>query len=286
VEAVIINNESSIRLGFFFGILLLMALLELGFPRRKLKVSKFLRWRNNLTLLVLNTLILRLLIPGALVGLTLFVNDNGWGLFNFYQLSSGVALIASIVILDFVIYLQHVMVHAIPLFWHIHRVHHADLDYDVTTGIRFHPLEILLSMLVKFTAVALVGPPLMAVIVFEVLLNALAMFNHSNLKLPSALDRLLRLFIVTPDMHRVHHSIYHDEANSNFGFNLSLWDRLFGTYMAQPRDGHEAMQIGIDDYQNENQVARLPGILLLPFMGKLNAYAINRREWKSSSPED
>jgi sterol desaturase/sphingolipid hydroxylase (fatty acid hydroxylase superfamily) len=141
-------------------------------------------------------------------------------------------------------------------------------------------------MLVKFAAVALVGPPLLAVIVFEILLNALAMFNHSNLKLPSGLDRLLRLFIVTPDMHRVHHSIYHDEANSNFGFNLSVWDRLFGTYIAQPRDGHEDMQIGIDDYRKENQVARLPGILLLPFIGKLNAYAINRREWKSSSTED
>ncbi len=263
-----------------------MALLELGFPRRNLKVSKFLRWRNNLALVVLNTLILRLLIPGALVGLTLFVNDNGWGLFNFYQFPSAVALIASIVILDFVIYLQHVMVHAIPLFWRVHRVHHADLDYDVTTGTRFHPLEIVLSMLVKFAAVALVGPPLLAVIVFEILLNALAMFNHSNLKLPSGLDRLLRLFIVTPDMHRVHHSIYHDEANSNFGFNLSVWDRLFGTYIAQPRDGHEDMQIGIDDYRKENQVARLPGILLLPFIGKLNAYAINRREWKSSSTED
>ncbi len=286
VEAVIINNEASIRLGFFFGILLLMALLELGFPRRAPKISKFLRWRNNLALVVLNTLILRLLFPAALVGLTLFVNDSGWGLFNYYQLPLAFTLFASLVILDFVIYLQHVMVHAVPLFWRVHRVHHADLDYDVTTGTRFHPLEIVLSMLVKFAAVVLIGPPLLAVIVFEVLLNALAMFNHSNLKLPSSLDRGLRLFIVTPDMHRVHHSIYHDEANSNFGFNLSLWDRLFGTYIAQPRDGHENMQIGIDDYQKENQVARLPGILLLPFIGKLNAYAINRREWKTSPTED
>jgi sterol desaturase/sphingolipid hydroxylase (fatty acid hydroxylase superfamily) len=173
------------------------------------------------------------------------------------------------------------------LLWRLHRVHHADLDYDLTTGLRFHPFEILFSMVIKFAAIVVIGAPVAAVLVFEVLLNALAMFNHGNVRLPLAVDRIVRLLIVTPDMHRVHHSVEDNEANSNFGFNLSVWDRLFGTYIAQPRKGHEHMTIGIHGYRDEKQVDRLAGMLLLPFKGTVNGYAINRREWsKDESQSD
>jgi sterol desaturase/sphingolipid hydroxylase (fatty acid hydroxylase superfamily) len=181
--------------------------------------------------------------------------------------------------MDLVIYLQHVMVHAVPLLWRLHRVHHADLDYDVTTGARFHPLEIILSMIIKFAVIVLLGAPVVAVIVFEVLLNASSMFNHSNIRFPVSLDRYMRWFVVTPDMHRVHHSVHDDEANSNFSFSLSCWDRIFGTYRDQPRDGHEQMTIGIHEYRQLKQVCWLPGLLSLPFVGKVSRYAINRRTW-------
>jgi sterol desaturase/sphingolipid hydroxylase (fatty acid hydroxylase superfamily) len=185
--------------------------------------------------------------------------------------------------MDFVIYLQHVLVHAVPSLWRLHRVHHADLDYDVTTGARFHPLEIILSMLIKFATIVVLGPPVIAVIIFEVILNAMAMFNHSNVRLPLGLDRVIRLLFVTPDMHRVHHSVEEREANSNYGFNLSIWDRLFDTYIAQPRDGHEGMTIGIFKLRDPKQVDQLPGMLLLPFKGKITDYAINRRDWNEPS---
>ncbi|MCW8948494.1 MAG: sterol desaturase family protein, partial [Sedimenticola sp.] len=181
------------------------------------------------------------------------------------------------------IYLQHVMVHAVPLLWRLHRVHHADMDYDVTTGARFHPIEIVLSMLIKFATILLLGPPVVGVVIFEVLLNATAMFNHGNIKLPTGIDRVLRLFVVTPDMHRVHHSVDDDETNSNFGFNLPWWDRLFGTYKAQPRAGHEGMTIGIDHFRDPNKVERVWGMLMLPFSGDSASYTINRRSWKRSS---
>jgi sterol desaturase/sphingolipid hydroxylase (fatty acid hydroxylase superfamily) len=181
--------------------------------------------------------------------------------------------------MDFVIYLQHVLVHAVPALWRLHRVHHADLDYDVTTGARFHPLEIILSMLIKFATIVVLGPPVVAVIVFEVILNATSMFNHGNVRLPAPVDRVLRWFVVTPDMHRVHHSVEDDETNSNFGFNLPWWDRLFGTYRDQPRGGHAGMMIGIRTFRGTRQAAWLPGLLLMPFIGRITAYAINRRSW-------
>jgi sterol desaturase/sphingolipid hydroxylase (fatty acid hydroxylase superfamily) len=173
------------------------------------------------------------------------------------------------------------MVHAMPTLWRLHRVHHADLDYDVTTGLRFHPVEIVLSMLIKFATIIVLGAPVVAVVIFEVVLNAMAMFNHGNVSLPLGLDRLLRALVVTPDMHRVHHSVEDDEANSNFGFNLSLWDRLFGTYRDQPRAGHTDMTIGIHKYRTAAEVTRLDGLLLLPLRGKVSDYAINRRQWSS-----
>lgn len=279
MQQFITAHEAVIRLGCFFGIFTLMALWELVAPRRPLRLPKAARWGANLGLVVLNTLVLRLLFPAAAVGVATFATARGWGLFNAVETPFWLAVLASVVILDFVIWLQHVMVHAIPLLWRLHRVHHADLDYDLTTGARFHPIEIILSMLIKFATVLLLGPPTLAVVIFEVVLNATAMFNHANARLPLGLDRALRLVLVTPDMHRVHHSVEDDETNSNFGFNLPWWDRLFGTYRDQPRGGHQGMTIGIHGFDDPRQVDRLPGMLLLPFHGQVTDYAINRRQW-------
>lgn len=275
----ILEHEVPIRLGFFFGVLLLVALWEIGSPRRLLSQPKVLRWSHNLGLTFLNSLLLRLLFPAAAVGVAVFAGQQGWGLFNYYHLPLLLSATVSVILLDGIVYLQHVMVHAIPLLWRLHRVHHADLDFDVTTGARFHPLEIIFSMLIKFAAILLLGPPVLAVVIFEILLNATSMFNHGNLRLPVKVDRVLRLFVVTPDMHRVHHSIEDDETNSNFGFNLPWWDRLFGTYKAQPDAGHEGMTIGIDRFRDPTKVERLPGMLLLPFSGHSTGYTINRRNW-------
>ena len=276
----VMSNELTIRLSVFFGVFAVMAVWELMAPRRALTVSKIMRWTNNIGLVFLNSIVVRLLFPAAAVGMAVFADEHSWGIFNYYEVPYLVAVIVSVVVMDFVIYLQHVMVHAVPALWRLHRVHHADPDFDVTTGSRFHPLEIILSMLIKFAVIAVLGPPVVAVVVFEVLLNAVAMFNHSNVRLNLSVDRLLRLVMVTPDMHSVHHSVEDDEANSNFGFNLPWWDRLFGTYKDQPRGGHENMKIGIHDYIEAKQVSWISGMLWLPFVGKINSYAINRRQWK------
>jgi sterol desaturase/sphingolipid hydroxylase (fatty acid hydroxylase superfamily) len=282
----ILQNEVTIRLGFFFGVLAVMALWEILAPRRALTVSKAVRWANNLGLVFLNSIVLRVIFPAAAVGVAAFAAENGWGLLNYYQLPFVVAVVLAVVAMDFIIYLQHVLVHAVPTLWRLHRVHHADLDFDVTTGARFHTLEIILSMLIKFATIVVLGAPVVAVVIFEVILNAMAMFNHGNVRLPLALDRVLRLFVVTPDFHRVHHSVEDNETNSNFGFNLSLWDRVFGTYIPQPRSGHEGMTIGIHKYRDPKQVDQLPGMLTLPFVGKISGYAINRREWSKDGNEN
>lgn len=268
------GNEAPIRLGFFLGMFVLMALWELASPRRALSLTRARRWTANLGIVVFNTVLLRIVFPTAAVGMALFAGEAGWGLFNYYPLPLWAAVPLSVLMLDFAIYLQHVMFHAVPVLWRLHRVHHADLDYDFTTGARFHPIEILLSMVIKFAAIAVLGAPAVAVVIFEVLLNATAMFNHGNVRLPEGLDRAVRLFVVTPDMHRVHHSIHRDETNSNFGFNLPWWDRLCGTYRPQPRDGHEAMTIGIDGFRDPRQSDGLPGMLLMPFVGGAGRYAI------------
>jgi len=286
LEALVASNEPGIRLGFFFGVLALIAVWEILAPRRRLSVPKLSRWANNLGLVFLNTLVLRLLFPTAAVGMAAFAAKRGWGIFNYLEAPYWLAVPVSVVALDMVIYLQHVMVHAVPALWRLHRVHHADLDYDVTTGARFHPLEIVLSMLIKLATLAVLGPPVVAVVIFEVVLNATSMFNHRNLRLPRHVDKVLRWVVVTPDMHRVHHSVEDDEANSNFGFNLPWWDRLLGTYRAQPRGGHEGMTIGIHGFRDANQVGRLLGMLALPFMGRITGYAINRRQWVDESAED
>ncbi len=279
INGFVMSHESGIRMGFFLGMLAVMGVWELIAPRRALTVSKAVRWANNLGLVLFNSVLLRLVFPAAAVGVAAFAAEQGWGLFNYHQVPFWLAVVASVVAMDFIIWLQHVMVHALPLLWRLHRVHHADPDYDLTTGARFHPIEIFLSMGIKFATILLLGPPVVAVVIFEVVLNATAMFNHGNVRLPQRVDRVLRWLLVTPDMHRVHHSVEDDEANSNFGFALPWWDRLFGTYRDQPRAGHEAMTIGIRKYRRPTDVSWLPGMLLLPFRGKISDYTINRRQW-------
>ena len=278
----ILEHELPIRLGFFFGIFATMALWEMLAPRRALTTSKGVRWGNNLALVFFNSFVLRLLFPAAAVGVAAVAAQQGWGLLNIFDTPFLPAVIIAVVAMDFVIWVQHIMVHAVPALWRLHRVHHADLDYDVTTGARFHTIEIILSMLIKFATIMVLGPPVVAVVIFEVLLNATAMFNHGNVRLPAGLDRVLRWVLVTPDMHRVHHSVEDDEANSNFGFSLPWWDRLFGTYLDQPRGGHEGMTIGIHKYRAPKEVSWLPGILTLPLRGKISSYAINRRQWNGN----
>jgi sterol desaturase/sphingolipid hydroxylase (fatty acid hydroxylase superfamily) len=277
------GHEPLVRGGAFVVVLAVMATWEVLAPRRALALPRVRRWASNLGLVFLNTVLLRLAFPLAAVALAGVARARGWGLLNQYDAPFAVAVLASVVALDLTIYLQHVMFHAVPALWRLHRVHHADLDYDLTTGARFHPIEILLSMLIKMSAIVVLGPPAVAVMVFEVLLNATAMFNHGNVRLAPALDRVLRLVIVTPDMHRVHHSVEEHETNSNFGFNLSVWDRLFRTYMPQPDAGQEGMTIGIRDFREPRLVSDLPGMLLLPFIGPDTGYAINRRQWDPSS---
>jgi sterol desaturase/sphingolipid hydroxylase (fatty acid hydroxylase superfamily) len=280
----ILTHEAVIRLGFFVGILAVMALWEGVAPRRPSRLGRWARWPSNLGIVTLNTVLVWLLLPTTAVALAMVGERAGWGLLHHVDLPAWLALPLAVVALDLVVYLQHVMVHAIPALWRLHRVHHADLHFDVTTGARFHPIEILLSMLIKFAAIAVIGPSPEAVVAFEVLLNATAMFNHGNVRLPERLDRVLRLVVVTPDMHRVHHSVEDDETNSNFGFNLPWWDRLFGTYRDQPRGGHDGMTLGIHGWRDPWQVDQLPGMLALPFLGKATDYAINRRQWAAANP--
>jgi sterol desaturase/sphingolipid hydroxylase (fatty acid hydroxylase superfamily) len=272
----LLHYEAVIRLGCFGGVLLLMALWEVLAPRRRLTVSRPVRWSNHLGLVGLNSLAVRFLIPLGAVGTALLTQEHGWGLLNNVALPAWLSVVLAVVALDFFIYLQHVLFHAVPLLWRLHMVHHADLDFDTTTGVRFHTLEILLSMGIKMAAVVLLGAPALAVVLFEVLLNATSMFNHGNVWLPRWLDRVLRLVVVTPEMHRVHHSINPRETNSNFGFNLPWWDFLFGTYRAQPAGGHEGMTIGLAQFRDV-WVERLHWLLALPFLGRTGDYPVNRR---------
>lgn len=282
----VLEHELQIRIGFFVTVFALVAMAEFLAPRRKLSVSKLLRWANNLGLVFLNNFILRLLFPTAAVGVAAFAQSNGWGLLNYYDLPFTLTVIISIIVMDMVIYLQHVMVHSIPLLWRLHMVHHVDPDYDVTTGARFHTLEIILSMLIKFATIIMLGPPVVGVVIFEVVLNATAMFNHGNIKLPEGIDRMLRLIVVTPDMHRVHHSVIPEETNSNFGFNLPWWDRIFGTYKAQPAAGHQGMDIGIQGFKQLKQISWLPGMLTLPFVARAPGYTINERKWDNTNSDN
>lgn len=261
----LLAQESWLRLAAFASVFLIMALWESTRPRRARTRSKAYRWANNLGIIVVDTLLTRALFPTAAVGVALLAERAGWGLFNVLALPPLAAVLLSVVLLDFAIWLQHRAFHVVPVLWRLHRMHHADVDIDVTTGLRFHPLEIVLSMLIKIAVVVAFGVPAVAVLIFEVLLNATSMFNHSNVRLPTSIDAALRWILVTPDMHRVHHSWHERETNSNFGFNLSVWDRLFSTYIAQPRDGHEQMTIGLHEFRAVGD-QRLDRMLLQPFL--------------------
>ena len=271
------TGEQAIRLGFFLGVFVLVALWELARPRRRLTQPRWLRWYANLGVVALNTALVWVLVPLAPVALAVVAGSRGWGVLNLVGLPFWLEIVLAVVVLDLAIYLQHVMFHAVPALWRLHRMHHADLDFDVTTGTRFHPVEILVSVAIKMAAVALLGPPAVAVLIFEVLLNGTSMFNHSNVRLPARLDRVLRWIVVTPDMHRVHHSDAPAETNSNFGFNLPWWDRLFGTYRAQPGLGHERMTIGLDTFRERREL-HLHRMLTQPLRRGAGDYAINRRD--------
>jgi sterol desaturase/sphingolipid hydroxylase (fatty acid hydroxylase superfamily) len=261
----LLEHEALMRLSAFVSVFAVMALWEIFTPRRMCILSRTQRWVSNLGIVVLDSVVVRLLFPMTGVAIAMLADEWGWGILNLFQLSGWIAVVVAVVTLDLAIYLQHVMFHAVPVLWRVHRMHHADLDFDVTTGLRFHPVEIVLSMLIKMAAIALIGAPAFAVVLFEIILNASAMFNHSNVRIPVPVDRLLRWLIVTPDMHRIHHSIAVDETNSNFGFNLAIWDKLLGTYRAEPRAGHENLVIGIPGFRTPRQCAALPGMLAIPF---------------------
>ena len=260
------QHEPALRLTVFFSLLVIFAIWEVAAPRRRIEIPRLIRWSNNFALVVIDTALVRLAFPVLAVGLALVAQDRGWGLFNVLQVPGWLAIILAMLALDLAIYLQHVLFHAVPALWRVHRMHHADLEFDVTTGLRFHPVEILMSMGIKLAVVAALGPPAMAVLLFEVLLNGTSLFNHSNIRLPGRIEPLVRLFLVTPDMHRVHHSIYPDETNSNFGFSVPWWDRLLGTYVAQPRDGHEGMTIGIGQFRRPRDLW-LDRMLIQPLLG-------------------
>ena len=260
----------------FVGVFALIALWELAAPRRALRVSRSVRWTSNVGIVVVDTALARLVFPFAAAGVAVAAGSRGWGLFNALEWPFWIEVVLAVVVLDFVIYCQHVVFHAVPGLWRLHMVHHADLDFDLTTGVRFHPFEVLLSMVVKMAAVGALGAAPLAVILFEILLSATSIFNHGNVVLPSRLDRFLRLIVVTPDMHRVHHSVVPDETNSNFGFSLPWWDRLLGTYRAQPAAGHADMTIGLEQFR-EPRLQWLWHLLALPFTGAGGAYPIGRR---------
>lgn len=264
-------SEPVFRFSIFAMVLIAMALLEFIIPRRKLTAPKSKRWMTNFTIVAIDTAVVRLMgalaVPLVAVASAIYAETAGWGLFNLVALPGWLEFVLALLILDLAIWFQHYISHKIPVFWRLHRVHHADVDIDVSTAIRFHPIEIALSMLWKIALVFVFGPAALAVVVFEVILNGTAMFNHANIALPAWLDRVLRIFVVTPDMHRVHHSVIRREHDSNFGFNLSVWDRLFGTYIDQPERGHEGMKIGLEQFPAPAPT-RLIWSLALPFASK------------------
>ena len=271
----ILTYEPAIRLGFFIGVLILMGSWEWIAPRRPYLTSKKSRWFANLGIVLIDSLALRLILPVTAVYIASSNEASGGGFLNQSGLPHWLTIVIGVMLLDFIIYLQHAMFHAFPIFWRIHMMHHTDLDFDTTTGVRFHPLEVLLSMGIKIGAVSVLGIPALAVVLFEILLNATSLFNHGNVNLPQPIDRVLRFFVVTPEMHRVHHSVIIRETNSNFGFNLPWWDRLFGTYRSAPAAGHEGMTIGLSHFRDPGELT-LPRLLVLPFTGSPGKYPFGK----------
>jgi sterol desaturase/sphingolipid hydroxylase (fatty acid hydroxylase superfamily) len=265
-----VELEIVVRVGCYAAVFAGLALWEWFAPRRRLTVGRRPRWPGNLGILAIDIAAVRLLVPTAAVGVALIAAENGWGLFPALGLPAWAAIAVGVVALDLVIYTQHVVFHHVPVLWRLHRMHHADVDIDITTGVRFHPLEILLSLAIKMAVVAILGVPALAVLIFEVLLNATSMFNHSNVALPRWLEPLARWIVVTPQMHQVHHSIERRETDSNFGFNLPWWDRLFGTYRAKPAAGEQGMTIGLPIFRDVAEL-RIMRLLTQPFRDDSNA---------------
>jgi sterol desaturase/sphingolipid hydroxylase (fatty acid hydroxylase superfamily) len=259
----IVAHEPWLRLGAFGGILVLLLALEEAWPRRGGPMARRLRWGANLPMVALDVALVRLLIPLGATGTAIWADIRGLGLLQQFDAPPVVEGVLAFLALDGLIYWQHRLFHRIPLFWRLHRVHHSDVEFDATTALRFHPAEILLSMLIKMGAIVALGAPAVAVILFEIALNGTAMFNHANLRLPPPLDRALRRVLVTPDMHRVHHSVHRREHDSNYGFNLSWWDHLFRSYTDQPADGHTTMRIGLPQFR-ETDDQRLLALLRQP----------------------
>lgn len=270
------NSELVLRLSIFVGAFIIFAGLEAAFPRRQRAHLRIRRWPGNIGISFIAQLFVRLLVPVSAIAIAAYAATNNSGLLNQIELPRWVEVVAGVLLLDLVIYAQHVVFHAVPILWRCHRMHHSDTDIDTSTAIRFHPLEIVMSAFLKLAAVYLLGVSAFAVLLFEILLNASAMFNHSNLRIPVAIDQVLRLFIVTPDMHRVHHSVIPKETNSNFGFNFPWWDRLFRTYQAQPVDGHTEMRIGLEEFRDAREL-RLDRLLTQPFR--------NSRDWHSRTSD-
>jgi sterol desaturase/sphingolipid hydroxylase (fatty acid hydroxylase superfamily) len=274
LDTLLLDHESTIRLGFFLGAFALLSIWELFAPRRALETSKVIRWTNHVALAIVNILMIRVLFPLVAVGLAVFVNERGTGLLNMFPVPYPLAIVASLLAFDLAVYLIHLAFHTAPVLWRMHRVHHADVDFDVATALRFHPLQMVLSALVKFAVILVLGPPVLAVLLFETVFHALLLFNHTNVRIPPAVDRVLRWFVVTPDMHRVHHSVQPAETDSNFGFALAWWDRLFGTYRAEPAAGHERMTLGIGQFR-ERREFWLDRLLLNPFIDEPSSKPAN-----------
>jgi sterol desaturase/sphingolipid hydroxylase (fatty acid hydroxylase superfamily) len=258
------KTEIAVRVACYVAVFAAMGLWEVLAPRRPLSIGRAQRWPNNLGILVIDALAVRVLVPTAAVGAAIFAGESGWGLFNLAGFPFWLSAILGFLVLDLAIYTQHYVFHHVPVLWRLHRMHHADLDIDVTTGIRFHPIEILLSLAIKIAIVLVFGIPAIAVLIFEIVLNATSMFNHANVTMPTSLDRIVRLFVVTPDMHRVHHSVLRAETDSNFGFNLPWWDRLFGTYRSAPQAGHSGMMVGLPVFRDPAEL-RIDNLLTQPF---------------------
>lgn len=263
------EKEIFLRFGFFAGAFLMFALIESIYPKRKLRIYKSIRWARNLSMLFISHAVTKFVLPFTAVGVAIYGSQNQLGLFNNLPVNFSVSVVLSILILDLVIYSQHVLFHHVPFLWRFHKIHHMDQEIDVTTGVRFHPIEILLSALIKCAIILFFGMSVIAVLIFEILLNAASMFNHSNLRLPLKIDKYLRMIIITPDMHRVHHSVVVSETNSNFGFNLPWWDRIFHTYKPQPQKGHSNMGIGLKEYKDYKTTSFIKS-LIIPFYNKEN----------------
>lgn len=278
----IYTYEPTIRLNIFLGSFALLALWEWLHPRRELVASKLNRWAINFGLIVTSTLLLRFIIPTAIIGVAYFAEEKQIGIFNYFEnIDFWIKCVASFILLDFIIYFQHLFFHVLPILWRFHRIHHSDQDCDVTTGVRFHPVEIIISVIIKISAVIILGAPVLTVILFEITLNFMSMFTHSNIKLNNKVEPVLRWFITTPEMHRVHHSVRENETNSNFTFFISLWDRVFGTYLDSPLDGHLKMTLGLLNYNKPSDLTFL-SLLQMPIRSIHRGYAINHRDTRNA----